>query len=91
MVRHGDERLVVGEARANGEALEPIHLKEPGDTGNQQRVTPSNIYREDQLVGMQSMQVISIYILFITISIFDIVKYMFLSSIAIVRLIMMSL
>ena len=27
MVRHGDERLVVGEARANGEALESIHLK----------------------------------------------------------------
>jgi hypothetical protein len=44
MVRHGDERLVVGEARANGEALEPIHLKEPDNTGNQQRATPSNIY-----------------------------------------------
>ena len=43
MVRHGDERLVVGEARANGEALEPIHLKEADDTGNQQRATPRNI------------------------------------------------
>ena len=44
MVRHGEERLVVGEARANGEALEPIHLKEPNNTGNQQSATPSNIY-----------------------------------------------
>ena len=44
MVRHGDERLVVGEARANGEALEPIYLKEPDDTGNQKRATPSTIY-----------------------------------------------
>ena len=44
MVRHGDERLVVGEARANGEALEPIYLKEPDNTGNQQSATPSNIY-----------------------------------------------
>ena len=44
MVRHDDERLVVGEARANGEALEPIYLKEPDDTGNQQRATPSTIY-----------------------------------------------
>ena len=44
MVRHGDERLVVGEARANGKALEPIHLKEPDNTGNQQSATPSNIY-----------------------------------------------
>ena len=44
MVRHGDERLVLDEARANGVALEPIHLKEPDDTGNQQRATPSNIY-----------------------------------------------
>jgi hypothetical protein len=44
MVRHGDERLVLDEARANGEALAHMHLKEPDDTGNQQRATPSNIY-----------------------------------------------
>jgi hypothetical protein len=39
MVRHGDERLVVGEARAG------IHtFKEPDNTGNQQSATPCNIY-----------------------------------------------
>jgi hypothetical protein len=43
MVRHGDERLVVDEARANGEAREPIYLKEPDDTGTN-KVQPLLLY-----------------------------------------------
>jgi hypothetical protein len=43
MVRHGDERLVVGEARANGEALVSIHLKNRTTPGTN-KVQPLVIY-----------------------------------------------
>ena len=50
MVRHGDECLVVGEARANGEALESIHLKNqttPG-TNKEQPLVINTVGRNRQ-------------------------------------------
>jgi hypothetical protein len=46
MVRHGDERLVVGEARANGEALGSLNIEKM----ESQKVFESNKIKEPDLL-----------------------------------------